>query len=135
MGSGAGFPGIPLALWLDKIKVTLIERSKRRAGFLRNVSRLLDLDSVEILEKPVEEAASHGPFDVITFRAWTALDKSVLDTLFPLLKEGGAIVAYKGQRETLETELAGIVSLCKVKVFPVRVPGLDAQRCLVVIQR
>lgn len=133
VGSGAGFPGIPIALWLDHVQVALIERSKRRAGFLRNAVRLLKLDNVEVLEKPVEDAAGDGPFDVITFRAWAAFDTVLLDRLIPILAEGGVIAAYKGRMEALETELAEIASLCRVQLIPLHVPGMDVERSLGIV--
>jgi 16S rRNA (guanine527-N7)-methyltransferase len=111
VGSGAGFPGIPLAVWLDDVQVTLIERSGRRAGFLRNAVVVLGLENVRVLEMPVEEVprrSGTGGFDVITFRAWSPVDNRLLDSLEPLLVPGGRIAAYKGRRDVIQSELDSV---------------------------
>jgi len=107
VGSGAGFPGIPLAIWMEDTEITLIERSGRRADFLRNTVLTLGLKNVRVLEMPVENVSrvSNSRFDVITFRAWSALDDSILDSLSAVLAPGGTIAAYKGRKEVIDTEL------------------------------
>ena len=136
VGSGAGFPGIPLAIWLEDVRVTLIERSGRRAGFLRNVVLLLGLKNVTIVEKPVEELTSDGSgFDVITFRAWSAVDDGLLTSLASLLTPGGSIAAYKGRKEVIEAELASVSGrLSSRDIIPLKVPGQSDERHLVLLK-
>ncbi len=136
VGSGAGFPGIPLAIWLENVPVTLIERSGRRAGFLRNAVLLLGLKNVTILEKPVEELTADGlGFDVITFRAWSAVDDGLLTSLASLLTPGGSIAAYKGRKEVIEAELASVSGrLSSRDIIPLKVPGQSDERHLVLLK-
>jgi len=132
VGSGAGFPGIPLAIWLNDVDITLIERSGRRAGFLRNVILTLGLNNVSVLEKPVEEASADGKFDVITFRAWSAVDDSILDSLGAILANNGTIAAYKGRKDVIESELSAVTGRLVIReIRAVEVPGLNDERHLV----
>jgi 16S rRNA (guanine527-N7)-methyltransferase len=136
VGSGAGFPGIPLAIWLENVPVTLIERSGRRAGFLRNVVLLLGLKNVTILERPVEELTADGlGFDVITFRAWSAIDDGLLTSLASLLSPGGSLAAYKGRKVVIDTELANVSGrLTSRDIIPLKVPGQSDERHLVLLK-
>ncbi|MDR1948187.1 MAG: class I SAM-dependent methyltransferase, partial [Spirochaetaceae bacterium] len=107
VGSGAGLPGIPLAITLPNCGFTLIERGGRRAGFLRNTLAVLGLPNAEA-EAVDMEKAGEGRFDLVTFRAFRPLEPALLKSLFRLLRPGGALAAYKGRRDTLETELEGL---------------------------
>lgn len=135
IGSGAGFPGIPLSLWLPDTEFRLIERSRRRAGFLRNMAISHALANVQIVEKPVEEAIAEGPFDIITFRAWSTINKKNLAVLFSLLKPDGVIAAYKGRKANIKEELQAVSYLLDTEINPLTVPGLDAERCLCIIKK
>jgi len=138
LGSGAGLPGIPLAICLDGVHVTLIERMGRRAGFLRNVCALLGLSHCTVEETELEKFS--GSFDLVTFRALSPLTPALIAKLSRLCKPGGIIAAYKGKHETAETELAGLVPQgggtarrCTTELIPLTVPFLEEQRCLTVI--
>lgn len=132
VGSGAGFPGIPLAVFLQDCEVTLLERSARRAAFLANVVLLLGLRHVRVEEKQLAELA--GRFDLVTFRGFTPLDRD-LAGLRAAVSPGGHLVAYKGRRERIRAELeaAGITE-AEAAVFPLQVPFLEAERHLVVVR-
>jgi 16S rRNA (guanine527-N7)-methyltransferase len=140
IGSGAGFPGIPLAIWMDPVPVFLIERSGRRAGFLRNAAVLLGLTNVTVLEKPVEEVipeqtGQRTGFDVVTFRAWSAIDKKLLDSLRRILAPGGTVAAYKGKRTVIDAEISAVahlVSICGIRKLTV--PGLTDERNMVLLK-
>jgi 16S rRNA (guanine527-N7)-methyltransferase len=137
VGSGAGFPGIPLALWLDDTEITLIERSGRRADFLRNTVLALGLKNVRVLEMPVENVfrASGSRFDVITFRAWSALDDSILESLSAILEPGGTIAAYKGRREVIDAELKSISrEISSTDIRKLGLPESGEERHLVLIR-
>ncbi len=135
VGSGAGFPGIPLAIWLNDVDITLIERSGRRAGFLRNAVLTLGLDNINVLEKTVEEVGGGDLFDVITFRAWSAVDDGLLDVLGSILSPGGTIAAYKGRKDVIESELAAVADrLVSGKIRAVEVPGLNDERHIVLLK-
>ncbi|MDR3248222.1 MAG: 16S rRNA (guanine(527)-N(7))-methyltransferase RsmG [Treponema sp.] len=133
VGSGAGLPGIPLAIALPQARFTLIERMGRRTGFLRNTLAILGLDNVTVEEGEMEKAAP-GRFDIICFRAFRPLEPAILRGLFRLLAPGGVLAAYKGRREAVEAEMAKLgEGAGPWKALPCPVPGLAEERCLLVI--
>jgi 16S rRNA (guanine527-N7)-methyltransferase len=137
VGSGAGFPGLPLALFLEDSRFVLLERSARKAAFLGNVVALLGLTNVRVLERELRGLEER--FDLITFRAWSPLDRE-LPALRRVLAPGGVIAAYKGRRERIETELraAGLSAgpaAWQAQVVPLQVPFLEGeQRHLVLVR-
>ena len=135
LGSGAGFPGIPLAVFLKDSQFHLIERSGRRAGFLRNAVATLNLKNVEVWEKQFEEINQDLRFELITFRALSVINDSLLDRLGRLLTVSGHIVAYKGRHSQTWREIKSIAkSLESYELIPLDVPGLDEERCLVLLK-
>ncbi|WP_319452922.1 MULTISPECIES: 16S rRNA (guanine(527)-N(7))-methyltransferase RsmG [unclassified Mycobacterium] len=99
IGSGAGLPGIPLALTRPDLHVTLIEPLLRRADFLEEAVSELGL-AVEVVRGRAEDKAvleSVGEFDAVTSRAVASLDKLARWSM-PLLREGGRMLAMKGER-------------------------------------
>ncbi|MDR1277797.1 MAG: class I SAM-dependent methyltransferase, partial [Treponema sp.] len=82
-GSGAGLPGIPLAICLPQTQVILIERMGRRAGFLRNALAVLGLSNVRVEETEMEKAPP-GRCHIVTFRAFRPLEPRLLKGLFRL---------------------------------------------------
>jgi len=104
-GSGAGLPGIPLAIALSNMDFTLIERMGRRAGFLWNTKAILGLSNIAVEEGELEKTAQ-GRFHLVTFRAFKPLEPKLLKALFRACAEGGVIAAYKGRREKIEEEMA-----------------------------
>jgi len=138
VGSGAGFPGIPLAIWMDDVEITLIERSGRRAGFLRNEILTLGLENVRVLEMPVEEVPRTGEnlsFDVITFRAWSAVDNRLLDSLSAILSPGGTIAAYKGRLDVIDSELKSVSHrLIETDIHPLTTSAAGNGRHMVLLK-
>ena len=138
IGSGAGLPGIPLAICLPHLCITLIERMGRRAGFLRNTCAVLaampgGLKNILVDETELEKA--RGSFDLIVFRALSSLTPDFTAKLFRLCKPGGIIAAYKGKHDTAKAELAGLSrQLFTTELIPVTVPFLDEERCLAAIK-
>lgn len=100
VGSGAGFPGIPLKVARPSLRVTLIEASRRRASFLLHAIRLLGLDGISCLRARVEALdefpALRGSFDVVTARALAPLPKAVA-LLIPLLAPVGILLLPQGK--------------------------------------
>lgn len=128
VGSGGGLPGIPLALAFPDSRWSLIERSNKKAGFLRNAVALLGLsDRVEILQSPVEQVNSR--FDLVTFRAFRQFE-DFFSHIKRLLNEDGLLFAYKGVVDKAVEELAGVgLTVEEVEIVPLIVPGLDESRC------
>ena len=100
IGSGGGFPGIPLKVILPKLSVTLIDASRKKTSFLKHVVRTLKLNNIEALHLRAEDLAIQpsymNRFDVIISRALTSLGAFVRLAL-PLLADGGVIIALKGE--------------------------------------
>ena len=104
VGSGAGLPGIPMAIVQPKAKFVLIEPMERRANWLLDVIDELGLTNVRVLNQRAEEVREVD-FDVVTARAVSALDK-LLRLCVPLLRPGGAVLALKGSKAVDEIEAA-----------------------------
>jgi 16S rRNA (guanine527-N7)-methyltransferase len=102
LGSGAGLPGIVLALVRPDLEVTLLESLLRRSRFLHEVVAELDMERVEVVRGRAENQAG-GEFDAVTARAVAPLDKLVRLAL-PMCRPGGTLVAMKG--ESAEHEMA-----------------------------
>ena len=107
IGSGGGFPGIPLKVLLPKLSVTLIDASRKKVSFLKHVIRTLKLDNIEALHIRAEELAIQpsyiNRFDVIISRALSSLDFFVRLAL-PFLADGGVIIAMKGEVDKAELD-------------------------------
>jgi len=142
VGSGAGLPGIPLAIALPDSEFTLIERKGRRTGFLRNTLEALvnnnyRLSNVLVEEQEMEKVKPHR-FTMVTFRAFKPLDPKSLKKLFRLCAEGGILAAYKGRRSKIEAEMAELeqqmpTQTIRWELIPCPVPMLDEERHLLII--
>ncbi|MEN9620548.1 MAG: rRNA ((527)-N(7))-methyltransferase RsmG [Actinomycetota bacterium] len=108
VGSGAGLPGLVLAIARPDVHVTLIEPMERRTDWLRDESDRLGLANVTVLRARAEEAVAAGPFDQVTARAVSALGKLVPITA-PLVRAGGELIFLKGSRIAEEIEAATAV--------------------------
>jgi 16S rRNA (guanine527-N7)-methyltransferase len=141
IGSGAGLPGIPLAIARPDLSVTLIEPLLRRSVFLGEVIEELGLDSVEVIRGRAEEVAArrgHLDFDVATSRAVAALDKLTKWSL-PLLRRGGVMLALKGERAQAEVDehrrAMASLGVVQAKVMRCGVSYLNPPATVVVAQR
>ena len=94
VGSGAGFPGIPLAIVEPSLKVTLLESNGKRVSFLKEAVKVLDLKNVDIIQGRVEELGTREKYDFVTARAVKELN-ILLELCFYLVKVGGSFIAYK----------------------------------------
>jgi 16S rRNA (guanine527-N7)-methyltransferase len=132
LGTGAGLPGIPLALALPELSVSLVERMGKRVRFLENEKARLGLSNATVVESEVERA--EGNFDLITFRAFRPFERKLFKSVFALCERDGFVVAYKGKKDKAEAELGEIAGLySSVEILPIAVPFLDEERCLVVL--
>ena len=146
IGTGAGFPGIPLAICMPDSDFILVERMKRRAGFLLNTLAVLGIVNATVEESEMENLAATpsfaGIFDLILFRAWKPLSPVIMNYLFTLLSPCGKIAAYKGRRESIEEEISFLChSLANshtqlpyiFETVSVNVPFLDEERHLLLV--
>jgi 16S rRNA (guanine527-N7)-methyltransferase len=103
LGSGAGFPGVPLAIVRPAATVMLVEPRRKRANFLREVARAARLTNVTVDEARAEDlhGALAGECDVVVSRAVWAID-AFLALSRPLLRRGGCAVAMKGPKADSE---------------------------------
>ena len=131
VGSGAGLPGLPLAICMSEVEFTLIERMGRRAGFLLNTLAVLGLSNVRVEENEMEKSAP-ASCDLVVFRAYKPLDKKILKGLLRLLKPGGFLAVYIGQRQSVEEEMACLTNV-NWELFPLKVPCLKDERHLLVV--
>lgn len=103
VGSGGGMPGIPLALSLPHLRVTLLEADQRKAAFLTHAAAVLGLDAAVLAERA--EDAAHGllreMFDAVTARALGSLPE-VLELCLPFVRPGGRLLAMRAAGEELE---------------------------------
>ncbi len=133
LGSGAGLPGIPLAIVSPGLQVTLVEANGKKARFLREAVRTLGLGNARVVESRIEAFDAPGAFDAITARALATLPL-ILALGGHLLKPGGVLLAMKGvvPADEIAALPAGWTTL---DVRPLMVPGLAAERHLVVVGR
>ena len=139
VGSGAGFPGVPLALAMPEVAVTLLERGARRAAFLHHVRRELPLPAGRIVERALS-ALGGDTYDLIVWRAVAPLAR-LLPDLIDLARGGHAVhaqtsvVVYQGTAATVRAELrCPEARTLASRVVPLQVPHLgNAQRHLIVL--
>lgn len=135
VGTGAGLPGIPLALARPDLEVTLLDSNSKKTRFLvQAVAVLADRGArISIVTERVERFRPPQPFDVIVSRAFSAAGE-LAELTAPLCRQGGQLLAMKSR--SVEAELAALPAGWRLKgLEPLKVPGLDAERCLVVLER
>lgn len=116
IGSGAGFPSIPLKIFRPDLQVTLLEASRKKCSFLKEVIRKLALKDIAVAQSRLEELLSQGAspfFDMIVSRATFKMNE-LLERAFPLLGPGGILAAMKGPGLEEET---GPLDTMKIKEF------------------
>jgi 16S rRNA (guanine527-N7)-methyltransferase len=131
LGTGPGLPGIPLAIAAPARAVTLVDSNGKKVRFLREAVRQLKLANARAVESRVE--AVQGQFDCITARAFASL-ADMLGWGGHLLAPGGVWLALKGRYP--DDELDGVPKQFRVDaVHALHVPGLDAERHVVILSR
>ncbi|GAB7563980.1 16S rRNA (guanine(527)-N(7))-methyltransferase RsmG [Methylobacillus methanolivorans] len=127
VGSGAGLPGIILAICRPDLQVTTIDAVQKKASFMRQAKAELQIDNLQVVAGRVEQLKPELPFDTVISRAFSEIALFIKLTKH-LIAEGGLWLAMKGQMPQGELEA---ISLKPSKVELLAVPGLDAQRHLV----
>ncbi len=136
VGSGAGFPGIPLKIARPDLIVTLIDSSRKKVVFQRHIIRLLALEGIEAIHGRVEglPGSMSEAFDAVLSRAFTDLPRLAALSL-PLLRPGGILVAMKGRRWREEMEGMGFKGFEFVTLCEKPLPFSDMRTYLVVLKR
>ncbi len=131
LGTGPGLPGIVLAIAAPGREILLVDSNGKKVRFLREAIRALRLDGVRAVQSRVEDV--QGQFDCITARAFASL-ADMLGWGGHLLAPDGIWLAMKGKRP--DDELAGVPPAFAVRsMHALQVPGLDAERHLLVLGR
>ena len=140
VGTGAGFPGIPLKIAEPSMDITLLDSLAKRINYLDEVIDLLGLTQTRTLLARAEEAPKElrEHFDIATARAVTRMD-ALAELCLPLVKKGGAFIAMKGPatvEELKEAEKAIKILGGKLeKVHTYTIPGTDVTHTAVVIRK
>lgn len=136
LGSGAGLPGIVLALAVENGRFTLVDRMERRIGFLRNTVARLGLSSrVNVVQKDLEKLDEK--FDAVTFRAFRKMN-DIAPYLDKITGKDGLVFAYKSSEDNIEEEIKAVNELTPGKfecsTVSYNVPLLEAKRSLLILK-
>ena len=142
VGTGAGFPGIPLKITFPDTNVTLLDSLNKRVLFLQEVTDSLGLKKITAIHDRAEDAARkpelRGRFEIVVSRAVAALPVLAEYTL-PFLKEGGYLICYKTPEAEKELEEAAhaisVLGGGKSSIYEYTLPGTDITRSFIVIKK
>lgn len=130
VGTGAGLPGIPLAIFLPEVRFTLLDSNAKKTRFVQQAILELKLANAEVCHSRAEAFRPEQKYDTVMTRAFAALP-DILQTTAHLLAEGGRVLAMKGQNPHAELEELKV----KSSVVPIHAPGVEAERCVVIIEQ
>ena len=131
VGSGAGFPGIPLAIARPDLQVTVMDASQKKCGFMQQAVIELKLPNVNVVHARVEAYQAPEKFNQIVSRAFSELSDFVRLSGH-LLAPGGHWLAMKGVLP--QAEIAQLKAAHVLRALPLQVPGLDAERSLIIME-
>jgi 16S rRNA (guanine527-N7)-methyltransferase len=135
LGSGAGLPGVVVAILRPGARITLVESRRRKAAFLRRVVRRLALENVEVLEERIEQLAGDRLFDLSLARAVGSIE-ATLGSCLRTIGPGGRLVLFKGpawrDEAARATEIAEGGGAALEKVVSVDLPGCGRATTFVV---
>jgi 16S rRNA (guanine527-N7)-methyltransferase len=142
VGTGAGFPGLPLKIICPRVKMTLVESVAKKVGFCEHIIQTINLSQVDILRERAETIASQPDKrekgDWVIARAVAAMPVLV-EYLLPLVRIGGFALAMKGESGPVEAQSAeraiNILGGKLHQLIPVTLPGVEDERYLVVIEK
>lgn len=142
VGTGAGFPGIPLKIMDEEIKITLLDSLNKRINFLNEVINQLDLKNIETIHSRVEEAGKNKKyresFDIATARAVANL-ATLSEYMLPLVKVGGKSICMKGSEVSEELQNSKkAISILGGEIENIdnfQLPKSDMMRNIVIIKK
>ena len=132
VGSGAGFPGLVLAVTMPNLQVTLLDPALKRTRFLGHAVRELGLSNVCVERARIEDFMPRARFDTVTCRATLALDV-LIDTTLSLIGDEGRLVAMLGKAPA--ENLVQLAPPWTMRIAPLKVPGIEAERHAAVVSR
>jgi 16S rRNA (guanine527-N7)-methyltransferase len=131
VGTGAGFPGLPLALIAPQRRCVLMDSNGKKQRFVAHAARTLGLANVEALHSRVEDVRPAQPFDTVVARACAALPQ-LLEWVAPLCGPATRVLAMKGRLP--EAEIAAVTVPWMIeRTVPLQVPGLNEERHLIIV--
>lgn len=140
IGSGAGLPGLPIAIAVPRLRIVLLEPRKKRYEFLNAVVKALALQNVEVMQSTAETAGRGGWRE----RAGTVLIRALakppvaLELGVPLLSKGGRLLMYEGKivsPDSMTLAVGDMLGARLISTTPVSVPSLSAERHLWVFEK
>src|SRR5699024_8985992 len=132
VGSGAGLPGVVLAIARPRLAVTVVEANRKKAAFLRHVRRRLALGNLAVIQQRVEDYDPDARFDIVTCRAFASAAQTA-HLAGHLIAPGGRVLLMKGRDPS--AELAELpLDFQAVDTVALDVPGLDAERHLAILE-
>ncbi|MBP3255433.1 MAG: 16S rRNA (guanine(527)-N(7))-methyltransferase RsmG [Clostridia bacterium] len=140
VGTGAGFPGIPISILKENSKITLLDSLNKRISFLNEVVEELDLKNIETIHSRVEDFGNkeRERFDIATSRAVAALNV-LIEYLLPLVRVGGKCICMKGSNA--EEEIQDAKKAIKIlggeieKIEEIELPGSDIKRTIIIVRK
>ena len=132
VGSGAGFPGIPIAILLPNISFFLLDSNGKKVSFLTEIKSQLQLNNVTIVNDRVEKHVPVSPYDMVVCRAFSSLEKIVLNCS-RLVAPNGSVMAMKAALSKQELTAARVVSP-GLKIHKLEIPSSKLPRHLVELQ-
>ncbi len=130
VGTGAGLPGIPLAILMPDVQFTLVDSNSKKTRFVQQAVLELHIKNITVVHGRVETLGYEGEYDAVLSRAFASL-KDIMKLTEYLLQPEGVLIAMKGQQP--ESELKEIDRTYSVRT--IMVPGVDAERCVVRINK
>ena len=138
VGTGAGFPGIPVKIIRPETEITLIDSSRKKTAFLRHITRRLELKRINVVQQRIEnlDSSYKKKFDSIISRATFSI-KEFLVIACPYIKDGGNLILNKGPKitkELMELDKFPDEKKCVKDILNLQLPYLKADRSLVVLE-
>lgn len=139
IGSGGGFPSIPLKICRPDLKFTLAESNAKKCNFLKEAGELLDFENFTVINSRAEELPQEykGKFDAVTARA-VAGSSVLCELTIPYLKTGGKAIFYKNRSKEEIDGAARASEKLGAKLIAVQeyeLDGIDGERCVMVIEK
>jgi len=141
IGSGAGFPGIPLKIVQPSLEITLVDSVRKKVDFQRHILRVLGLKGIEAIYGRVQDkeilVSMGGRFDFVVSRAFTDLQNFLLLS-FPFVKKGGIVLAMKGELDNKEIQLFSEKEKTRYrlqKTIPFSLPFSDFKRTILLFEK